>query len=99
MKSLLLCVTYIAKAGQKEAFVREVEACGILDKIRHEDGCLCYDYFYPASGADEVLLVEKWASAEQQQAHQNQPHMAELMTVKAKYITDTKLVKAYMDEA
>lgn len=91
---LLLCVTYTTKPGQKEAFVQEVEEKGILEKILQEDGCLGYDYFYPASGKDEILLVEKWESEDLQQAHLKQPHMKEVQALKEKYIIETKFEKA-----
>lgn len=91
---LLLCVSYTAKHGEKEEFVQEVEDCGILKKIRSEEGCLGYDYFYPAAENDKILLVEKWESEDLQQAHLKQPHMNTLKTIKEKYITDTKLERA-----
>lgn len=97
MKSLLLCVRYTAKPGKKEQFVQEIKEQGILEKIRGEKGCLAYDYFYPASGNEEVLLVEKWASEECQQIHSGQPHMEALKEIKDRYITDTSLEKAYTE--
>lgn len=96
-RSLLLCVSYTAKPGKKELFVKEIENSGILEKIRKEAGCLGYDYFYPASGNEKILLVEKWESEELQQAHLKQAHMEELKAIKDKYIKDTSVEKAYMD--
>lgn len=86
-----LHVTYTAKPGKREAFVKAIESEGLADKIRWEDGCLRYDYFY-ASGDDvTILLVEAWESEEKQQIHMTQPHMERLMELKDEYIDDVKL--------
>lgn len=86
-----LHVTYTAKPGKREAFVKAIEAEGLADKIRWEDGCLRYDYFY-ASGDDvTILLVEAWESEEKQQIHMTQPHMKRVMAIKDLYIDDVKL--------
>ena len=69
MKPLRLLVTYTAKSGQRDAFLRAVLQSGVPETIRQEDGCLRYDYFLSAERPDEILLIEEWASAEQQQTH------------------------------
>ena len=51
--------------------------------------CLRYDYFLSAERPDEILLIEEWASAEQQQTHLRQPHMQQLKQQKAQYIAET----------
>lgn len=91
MQELLLIVTYTAQAGMGEQFVREVTASGILEQIRAEDGCLGYTYYCDAGNADEVVLIERWASEGQQETHMAQPHMQALMAIKNRYVTDTKV--------
>ena len=86
-----LHVTYTAKRGKREAFVKAIEAEGLADKIRWEDGCLRYDYFYAAGDDVTILLVEAWESEEKQQVHMTQPHMERLMQLKDQYISDVKL--------
>ena len=56
----------------------------------------CYDYYFSAESPDTVLLIEKWASPEQQEAHIQSAHMAELMNIKEKYILDTAVEKAVL---
>lgn len=41
---LLLNVTYTMKPGMRDTFLKEVQAQGILDAVRQEDGCLQYAY-------------------------------------------------------
>ena len=84
---LLLLVKYTAKPGGGEKFVREITASGILNTVRAEDGCISYD---------SVLLIEKWVSPEQQEAHLQSAHMAELMRIKEKYILNTAVEKAVL---
>ena len=93
---LLLLVKYTAKPGGGEKFVREITASGILNTVRAEDGCEGYDYYFSAEKPDTVLLVEKWASAKQQEAHLQTAHMAELMKIKEKYILNTAVEKAVL---
>ena len=60
------------------------------------DGCEGYDYYFSAENPDTVLLVEKWASAKQQEAHLQTAHMAELMKIKEKYISGTSVEKTVL---
>ena len=93
---ILLSVKYTARPGGGEKFVREITASGILNTVRAEDGCEGYDYYFSAENPDTVLLVEKWASAKQQEAHLQSAHMAELMRIKEKYILNTAVEKAVL---
>lgn len=95
MKKLLLCVTYKAKHGMREEFIKEISSSGLLETIRKEDGCIEYEYCYSVLDEDKILLVEQWESEEKQQAHVMQPHMDRLRALKEKYIYDTKLEKAF----
>ena len=91
MKAMTLCVTYTAKAGMREAFVQAVLASGVLEQIRREDGCVAYQYYLSSENGDQILLLEKWGTEEQQKAHLNQPHMETLRAIKERYIADTSL--------
>ena len=91
MKSVLLLVTYTAKPGMREIFLRDVRDSGVLSAIRNEAGCLRYDYFLDAEDSDRILLVEKWESAEHQQIHQTQPHMKHLLEIKSLSIASTSV--------
>ena len=54
-------------------------------------GNIRYDYYLPAGGGDELLLVEKWCDAEALAAHGTQPHMKKLQALKAEYVIDTAI--------
>ena len=88
-----LHVTYTAKSGCREAFVRRIVTEGILTAIRAEEGCLGYDYYFSAQDEDVVLLVERWESEAHVRVHLTQPHMAQLRKIKEEYIETTRLMK------
>lgn len=77
--------------GKRESFVERVRKEGILDKIRAEDGCARYDYYYSESDANELLLIEAWETKRHQEIHIGQPHMAQLRALKDDYIETTRL--------
>ena len=93
MKELTFLVTYTARPGQRETFLRALAARGLPETIRAEDGCLQYDYYLSIENADEILLLERWDSAEAQRAHLHQPHMAQVRELKEQYVESTALRK------
>ena len=84
-------VTFDCFEGKREAFVEKLYAEGIVDAIRAEDGCICYDYYYSEKDENRILLVEAWESAEHQKVHIGQPHMARLREIKGDYVKASKL--------
>ena len=84
-------VRFTCLPEKREAFIQKVKDTGILDAIRAEDGCLRYDYYLSEKDPNELLLLEQWESKQHQQIHITQPHMAQLRTFKADFITDTVL--------
>ena len=74
--------------------------CGIRNKTekrqesidiasRTEDGNFRYEFFLPAVGGDNLLLMEKWRNADTHAAHHLTSHYAMLSELKAEYVTDT----------
>ena len=59
--------------------------------------CLAYDYYFSAQDENVILLVEKWASAAHQRVHMEQPHMAELKTIKEQFVDDTRVGRVHPD--
>ena len=57
---LLINVIYTMKPGQREVFLKEVQAQDILEAVRREDGCMQYAYYLPVEEDDTLLLVERW---------------------------------------
>ena len=86
---IILNVLYKCRPGMKEAFLEAILTEGIGAASRAEAGNIRYDYYLPADGSDELLLVEKWQSAGALAAHGEQPLYARLKALKADYVTDT----------
>ena len=90
---IILHVTYTAKPGEGMArkFVEELEQGPAL-KVRAEKGNICYDYYFNADDS-KVVLLEKWENEDVLAAHMEMPHMAEIRSIKSKYIADQLLEK------
>ena len=86
-----ITVQYFAKPGRREEFLRRIVESGILSAIRKEDGRLRYDYYLSCQNEDEILLIEEWASREQQRVHMEREHMKRLMDIKNDCIAETQL--------
>ena len=86
-----LTVIYLAKDGCGRKFVKELEESGVANKVRREEGCLRYDYYFKSWDEDTVLLFEEWESKKHQEIHIEQPHMARLRELKPEFVLDTKL--------
>ena len=79
-------VTYkLADRHEREAFYGEVKKCGAAEKTRKEDGCIRYDFFFPADSDDEIFLWEQWETREHQAEHCKTAHFAQLGELKKKY--------------
>lgn len=97
VEELILYVKYQAKPGCRETFVRQIVEKGILTAIRQEPGCLAYDYYFSAQDENELLLIERWQSAEHQRVHMQQPHMQQLRAIKEQYVDSTTLGKVRLE--
>lgn len=95
---LLLNVTYTMKPGMRDTFLKEVQAQGILDAVRQEDGCLQYAYYLPAQEDNTLMLVERWRDRAAQQVHLTTPHMVALAKIKADCVVDTQIVSGTAEE-
>ena len=86
---LVLNVTYKCRPGTMKTFLDAVLAEGIDVASRAEDGNFRYEFFLPAAGGDDLLLMEKWRDADAHAAHRTTPHYARLSELKADYVLDT----------
>ena len=90
-KMIVLNVVYKCKPDMRDEFLEMIIAEGIDTASRADAGNIKYDYYIPADGSDELLLVEKWSDAEAFAAHGKQPQYARLSKLKAEYVTDTAI--------
>ena len=86
---IVLNVTYKCKSGKRNSFLETIQKEGIDEASRAEEGNIKYEYYLPVADSDEVLLVEKWQSADAITQHGQQPHYKRLGELKADYVVDT----------
>ena len=55
------------------------------------------DYYFSAQDENELLLIERWQSAEHQRVHMQQPHMQQLRAIKEQYVDSTTLGKVRLE--
>lgn len=84
-------VVFKCVPGKREEYISTLKNEGIVDKVRKEDGCIRYDYYFSEKDPDEILLIEAWESKKHQEIHIEQPHMARLRELKPDYVISTEL--------
>ncbi|MDO4903397.1 MAG: antibiotic biosynthesis monooxygenase [Limosilactobacillus sp.] len=83
--SLTINLYYTGKNGSARRFMDEMEASGIADRIRKEDGNERYEYFIPANDPETVLLIDSWKDQESIERHHQSEMMNELAALREKY--------------
>ncbi len=71
--------------GAARKFAQEMEANGIADAIRAEEGNLRYEYFQPLDDLETILLIDSWTDQAAIDAHHASPMMAQLAALREKY--------------
>ncbi len=85
-------VTYtMPTKADRDGYLRDIQAEGIDEISRGEDGCIRYDYFYPVGSDNTLFLWEQWESREHQKAHCQTAHFARLGELKEKYGATTEI--------
>ena len=93
---LNILVYYKAKSKEDiQGFFEGAKAAKVDELSRKDKGNVMYDYYFSPDEdkQNEMLLVERWESREDQQAHLKQPVFVELGALKEKYGITTELVE------
>ena len=90
---IVLNVTYKCKPGMRDAFLERIQAEGVQAATYAEEGNIKYDYYIPADGCGDLLLIEKWRDKDVLARHATLPHFAALMGFKSEYVLDTVIEK------
>ena len=88
---------YTGSNGSAKAFAEEMEASGIAEAIRAEDGNLRYQYFQPLDDPETILLIDSWSDQAAIDAHHASRMMTELAALREKYDLHMK-VERFMSE-
>jgi len=76
-----------------------MEARGIADAIRAEEGNERYEYFIPLKDPETVLLIDSWKDQEAIDVHHASPMMGEIARLREKYDLHMKAERYVTDEA
>ena len=92
---LTINIRYTAESGNVQKYVEEMEKSGIADKIRSIEGCLRYDYFFPADDPNGLLLIDEWADQEALNRYHSSPVMQEAAALREKYKLGGRQVRMF----
>lgn len=93
---------YTGENGSAMAFVQEMVSSGILESIRHIDGCLKYEYFVSLSDPEIVLLIDAWRDQRSLDEYHSSPLMVSVARLREKYDLHMKAeryVESFMPDA
>ena len=82
---LTINIRYTAPKGAAKKYVQEMEKSGIAARIRAVEGCIRYDYFFPADDPDGLLLIDEWADQAALDRYHASPMMNEAAALREKY--------------
>lgn len=88
-------IRYTAENGNARKYVEEMESSGIAAKIRAVEGCLGYDYFYPADDPNGLLLIDSWADQAALNRYHSSPAMQEAAALREKYGLGGRTVRMF----
>ena len=83
--SITVNLYYKGTDGSAKAFAEEMEARGIADAIRAEEGNEKYEYFISMNDSETVLLIDSWKDQESLDRHHASDMMRELAKLREKY--------------
>ena len=83
--SITIHLYYTGKGDAARKFAEEMEASGIAEAIRNEDGNERYEYYFPMNDPETVLLIDSWRSQESLDIHHASPMMAQIAALREKY--------------
>ena len=83
--SITMNLYYTGKDGNARKFAEEMEQSGMAALIRAEDGNEKYDYFFPMSDPETVLLIDSWKDQESIDVHHASPMMNTIAELREKY--------------
>ncbi len=83
--SITINLYYTGNGDAARKFAEEMEASGIAEAIRSEDGNERYEYFFPMNDPETVLLIDSWSSQKALDIHHASPMMAQIAALREKY--------------
>ena len=92
---LTINIRYTGAKGAAKKYVKEMEESGIAARIRAVEGCLCYDYFFPADDPEGLLLIDEWADQAALDRYHASPMMKEAAALREKYKLGNRQIRMF----
>lgn len=83
--SITVNLYYTGRDGAARRFAQEMTATGVADRVRAQEGCLRYEYFFPMDDPETVLLIDRWRDQAALDAHHKSPMMGQIAALREKY--------------
>ena len=96
--SITMNLYYTGKDGNARKFAEEMEQSGTAALIRAEDGNEKYDYFFPMSDPETVLLIDSWKDQESIDVHHASPMMNTIAELREKYDLHMRVERYVSDD-
>lgn len=95
--SITVNLYYTGSNGAARQFAEEMEASGIANAVRAEEGNERYEYFFPMNDPETVLLIDCWKDQSAIDAHHRSEMMKSIAELREKYKLRLR-VERYIDE-
>lgn len=96
--SIIINLYYTGTGGNARKFAEEMETSGTAAEIRREDGNLRYEYFFPMTDPETVLLIDCWKDQKALDRHHASPMMETIAELREKYDLHMKAERYVSDE-
>ena len=96
--SVVIHIYYTGTDGAARRFAEEMENSGTAAEIRREAGNLKYEYFFPISDPQTVLLIDSWTDQHAIDAHHASPMMEKITQLRVKYNLHMRVERCLSDE-
>ncbi len=88
-------IRYTSEDGGALKYVQAMETSGVAARIRAIEGCIRYDFLFPADDPDGLLLIDEWADQEALNRYHSSPMMQEAAALREKYKLGGRTVRRY----
>ncbi len=95
--SITVNLYYTGKNGNARKFAEEMESSGIAAAVRAQEGNEKYEYFFPMSDPETVLLIDRWKDQSAIDIHHKSEMMKKIAELRDKYKLRLR-VERYIDE-
>lgn len=95
---IMIMIYYTGINGAARKFAEEMESSETAAAIRKETGNLRYDYFFPMTDPETVLLIDCWENQQAIDQHHASPMMEKIQELRLKYDLHMKVERYLLDK-